>query len=139
MYLPVPQKVKIISDRIELPFEPTVQDILNAQRVFVEKHGADPKEIKIEELNDSSYRSCECCGTGGLSLELVFYRYIPNPNYDKEMEEYKIKQLAWKKQQQQRDTSDTISRNARREWKDIHRQNRLARRDSPHNHLLDDK
>jgi len=67
-----PSKTKYITESKVLPFEPTMRDILEVWEYFRDKYNCLPTEVLQEERGD--WETC-----------LVFYREIPNPDYDQEM------------------------------------------------------
>jgi hypothetical protein len=108
-----PSKTKYLTESKVLPFEPTMQDILEVYKYFQDKYACIPTEVIQEERGD--WETC-----------LVFCREVPNVNYEKEMALWLAsndeKRVAIQSKKNQKD-SDL----ARIAWKASYRIIRLSR------------
>lgn len=133
-----PSKIKYITDSIRLPFEPTMVDIIQAYGTFVTRYGVlstDDREkfdsaICVEEKNDDHYSGCPSCGDGSSPyLSLTFSMPVENLSYEQEMEDWKREnaaQFSREEELRKRVELDRVAHQAKRSWKEFHRQSRLA-------------
>lgn len=108
-----PSKIKYLTESKALPFSPTMRDIMEVYKYFQDKYNCLPTEVIQEERGD--WETC-----------LVFYREIPNNDYEHEMSLW----LAARDATAQSKKICEDSQLARLAWKASYRIIRLSRNES---------
>lgn len=134
-----PSKIKHILDVRKLSFDPSMTEIMELYEYFRSKYNCLATEVHLEEMsdrcnlngNDHCY-GCYHCNEGYIGyIAMVFSRKIPNDKFDQEMTAYRAACDDKIRLEENRTKSLMMQKEnleARQAWKNLQRQERVARR-----------
>jgi hypothetical protein len=125
MALVYPNKHRRIVDIKQLPFEPSMTDVLSIFQYFQDKYQALPSEVVLEERSEKSNDH------GAVISVMVFSRVVNNENYETEVQLWNdglAKQVAYHQEIARQKKIKSDGELARQAWQSLHRQERISRK-----------
>lgn len=127
-----PSKTKHFTDSRRLPFEPSMADIMEAYRSLAWEHGCAMTEVLLEDRVEHGSGTCSRCNDGSYSYSvLVFSKLVSNENYETELAAYQLEQDKERARKEEREALERRAEEsfrARLVWKQLQRNERIARR-----------